>query len=193
MVIPKIIEGRRDKKSSFGQLIKYMADKPSQELTDTVQPTPEMALAVKSDMFEGLNNYLIRKQKVISTPVDVEPGVQRVVVGDVTCQYNTFSLDGAAQEMNSVSQQNTRCKDPVMHYVLSWPDYEKPNDDQVFDSVKFTLASMGMSDHQYVAATGIQITCMCMLLSTASIPRHIKQPHRALPKTLFIRRAAYWN
>ncbi|WP_416337334.1 relaxase/mobilization nuclease domain-containing protein [Klebsiella pneumoniae] len=31
-------------------------------------------------------------------------------------------------------------------------DYEKPNDDQVFDSVKFTLASMGMSDHQYVAA-----------------------------------------
>ncbi|EJC5602031.1 TPA: relaxase/mobilization nuclease domain-containing protein [Klebsiella pneumoniae] len=152
MVIPKIIEGRRDKKSSFGQLIKYMADKPSQELTDTVQPTPETALAVKSDMFEGLNNYLTRKQKVISTPVDVEPGVQRVVVGDVTCQYNTFSLDGAAQEMNSVSQQNTRCKDPVMHYVLSWPDYEKPNDDQVFDSVKFTLASMGMSDHQYVAA-----------------------------------------
>ncbi|WP_181960705.1 relaxase/mobilization nuclease domain-containing protein, partial [Klebsiella pneumoniae] len=152
MVIPKIIEGRRDKKSSFGQLIKYMADKPSQELTDTVQPTPETALAVKSDMFEGLNNYLTRKQKVISTPVDVEPGVQRVVVGDVTCQYNTFSLDGAAQEMNSVSQQSTRCKDPVMHYVLSWPDYEKPNDDQVFDSVKFTLASMGMSDHQYVAA-----------------------------------------
>lgn len=72
MVIPKIIEGRRDKKSSFGQLIKYMADKPSQELTDTVQPTPETALAVKSDMFEGLNNYLTRKQKVISTPVDVE-------------------------------------------------------------------------------------------------------------------------
>lgn len=71
-MIPKIIEGRRDKKSSFGQLIKYMADKPSQELTDTVQPTPETALAVKSDMFEGLNNYLTRKQKVISTPVDVE-------------------------------------------------------------------------------------------------------------------------
>ncbi|WP_228301972.1 hypothetical protein [Klebsiella pneumoniae] len=40
-------------------------------------------MAVKSDMFEGLNNYLTRKQKVISTPVDVEPGVQRVVVGDV--------------------------------------------------------------------------------------------------------------
>lgn len=151
-MIPKIIEGRRDKQSSFGQLIKYMADKPSEGLTDTVQPTPETAAAVDSDMFEGLSAYLVRKQKAVSEPVDVEPGVQRVRVGDVTCQYNTFSLDGASLEMSSVSQQNTRCKDPVMHYVLSWPDYEKPEDDQVFDSVKFTLASMGMSEHQYVAA-----------------------------------------
>ncbi|WP_259678740.1 TraI/MobA(P) family conjugative relaxase [Enterobacter hormaechei] len=151
-MIPKIIEGRRDKESSFKQLISYMTDKPSDSLTDTVQPTNETVSAVAPGTFDGLNNYLTRRETVTSEPVEVAPGVNRVKVGDVTCQYNTFSLEGAAAEMNAVSLQNHRAKDPVMHYVLSWPEHEKPDDNAVFDSVKFTLASMGMQDNQYVAA-----------------------------------------
>ena len=151
-MIPKIIDGRRDKASSFKQLINYMTDKPSDSLTDTVQPTNETVSSVAPGTFDGLNDYLVRNQKTITEPVEVEPGTQRVNIGDVTCQYNTFTLDDAAKEMNAVALQNTRTRDPVVHYVLSWPDHEKPSDDAVFDSVKFTLTAMGMDGHQYVAA-----------------------------------------
>lgn len=151
-MIPKIIDGRRDRKSSFGQLIKYMIDKPSDSLTDTVQPTSETVSSVARGTFDDLTSYMVRNQKTISTPVEIEPGTHRVNVGDVTTQYNTFGWETAAQEMNSVAMQNHRCKEPVMHYVLSWPADEKPQDDQVFDSVRFTLSALGMAEHQYVAA-----------------------------------------
>lgn len=150
-MIPKIIPGRRDRKSSLGQLVKYMVDKPSDSLTDPVQPTSE-TVSARPELFDDLTSYMVRNQKQVTQAVEVEPGVNRQTIGGVTTQYNTFGLETAAQEMNSVAMQNHRCKEAVLHYVLSWPAHENPSDDHVFDSVKFTLTALGMSEHQYVAA-----------------------------------------
>lgn len=150
-MIPKIIPGRRDRKSSLGQLVKYMVDKPSDSLTDKVQPTSE-TVSARPELFDDLTGYMVRDENLVSEATEVEPGVTRQSVGVVTTQFNTFGLETAAQEMNSVALQNHRCKEPVLHYVLSWPAHEKPDDDQVFGSVKFTLEALGMADHQYVAA-----------------------------------------
>lgn len=156
-MIPKIIQGRRDKKSSVKQLIAYISNKPSESLADPVQPTPETVSATNDNRFDKLNDYLVRRNKSeseITEITEITPGTYRQNVGDVICQYNTFSLSGAASEMDAVAAQNTNsnAKNKIMHYVLSWPEHELPEADKVFDSVVFTLKSMGMENHQYVAA-----------------------------------------
>jgi len=153
-MIPKIIQGRRDKKSSIKQLITYISNKPSESLADPVQPTPETVSAIDDNRFDKLTDYLVRRNKSDTEAVEITPGTYRQEIGDVTCQYNTFSLSGAAAEMESVAAQNTNAnaKNKIMHYVLSWPEHELPEANKVFESVEFTLKAMGLENHQYVSA-----------------------------------------
>jgi len=153
-MIPKIIQGRRDKKSSIKQLITYISNKPSESLADPVQPTPETVSAISDNRFDKLTDYLIRRNQSDNEAIEVTPGTYRQEIGDVTCQYNTFSLSGSASEMEAVANQNTNpnAKNKIMHYVLSWPEHELPEADKVFESVEFTLKSMGLENHQYVSA-----------------------------------------
>ena len=99
--------------------------------------------------FSALGGYL-------TSTVDADTGeiLQR---GEVMLSDNLLSSETAAAEMQAVAAQNSRCKDPVMHVVLSWQEGEKPSAEQWQGAVKHALSSLndrdgrGISDHQYMA------------------------------------------
>lgn len=70
----------------------------------------------------------------------------------VICGEAILSAATAASEMNIVAGANTRCKDPVYHYILSWPEPERPSDDQAAEAVRATLEKLGFIEHQWVGA-----------------------------------------
>ncbi len=78
--------------------------------------------------------------------------VREVTRSGVSCQHNCLSLATAAAEMKAVAAQNSRVKDPVYHVILSWPQSEKPTDDQAFDCALHAMDAVGMAEHQYVFA-----------------------------------------
>lgn len=78
--------------------------------------------------------------------------IREVTGTGVSCQHNCLSLATAAAEMKAVAAQNARVKDPVYHVILSWPESEKPTDDEAFDCALHAMQAVGMEDHQYVFA-----------------------------------------
>lgn len=54
--------------------------------------------------------------------------------------------------MKAVAGLNAKVKDPVYHFVISWPSSESPTDEQAFDCGRHALAALDMSAHQYVSA-----------------------------------------
>ncbi|EJM7684749.1 relaxase/mobilization nuclease domain-containing protein [Salmonella enterica] len=155
-MIGRIPPKRRDGKSSFLKLVAYSVirdeDKPDVPLEpdhpDWRRPKS------KDEIFNRLTDYITRSgdESIMQTLSTDEYGRQRVLFDGVMCETNTFSLATAAIEMNAVALQNTRCKDPVLHYFLSWPVTDNPTHDQIFDSVRQSLIEFGMEEHQYVAA-----------------------------------------
>ena len=65
---------------------------------------------------------------------------------------NCLSAETAAIEMRAVSSANTRVKDPLFHYILSWPENEKPTDEQAIEAGKKSLVKFGLVDHQAMLA-----------------------------------------
>jgi hypothetical protein len=63
---------------------------------------------------------------------------------------NLASVDTAALEMESLAFQNTRCKDPVMHLLLSWRENETPTIEQIREAVSITLGELNLSQCQAV-------------------------------------------
>ncbi|EKI4966789.1 relaxase/mobilization nuclease domain-containing protein [Salmonella enterica] len=155
-MIGRIAPKRRDGKSSFLKLVAYSVirdeDKPDMPLQpdhpDWRRPNS------KDEIFNRLLDYITRSgdESIMQTLSTDEYGRQRVLFDGVMCETNTFSLATAAVEMKAVALQNTRCIDPVLHYFLSWPVTDNPTQDEIFESVRHSLISFGMEEHQYVAA-----------------------------------------
>ncbi|AVF38189.1 TraI/MobA(P) family conjugative relaxase [Rahnella sikkimica] len=150
---------RRDKKTSFNKLVSYVStraekkegDVVSAEISNTHVPGTEY---VTTPGFGRLISYVGRESQESSTQIiSMSPeGIQRVLSGEVLCETNCFSLGSAAAEMNMTAMQNRHCKDAVYHFILSWQGDEDPTADAIFSSVRYSLESLGMKDHQYVAA-----------------------------------------
>lgn len=155
-MIGRIPPKRRDGKSSFLKLVSYVVIRDEDKPDMPLEPEHPDWRRPKStdDLFNRLVDYVIRSgdEGAMHTLNIDDDGRQRVLFDGVLCETNNFSLATAAVEMNAVALQNTRCKDPVFHYILSWPTSDNPNQDEVFDSVRHTLKSFGMDEHQYVAA-----------------------------------------
>ncbi|WP_061800065.1 TraI/MobA(P) family conjugative relaxase [Serratia ficaria] len=147
---------RRDKQSSFVQLVAYVSVRDDVPLKDELKEDQRFQRPSRSRkaVFERLVDYMNRNEGAVSEQIsDMSPdGDIRCSVDGVICQHNLMSVETAAMEMNSISMQNTHVKDAVYHYILSWQEDENPTDDQVFDSVKHSLKRLGMEEHQYVAA-----------------------------------------
>ena len=64
--------------------------------------------------------------------------------------FITDTPDGQAAEMIALAEESVRSKDPIVHYVLSWPDGEEPSRDQVDAAVDIYLNELGVPAHQVV-------------------------------------------
>ena len=64
--------------------------------------------------------------------------------------FITDTPDGQAAEMIALAEESVRSKDPIVHYVLSWPDGEEPRPDQVDAAVDIYLNELGVPAHQVV-------------------------------------------
>ena len=66
--------------------------------------------------------------------------------------FLTDDLDSQIAEMIALAGEGRRSRDPIVHYVLSWPEAERPSDEQVEEGVDLLLAEMDVSDHQVMYA-----------------------------------------
>ena len=64
--------------------------------------------------------------------------------------FITDTPDGQAAEMIALAEESVRSKDPIVHYVLSWPDGEEPSPDQVDAAVDIYVNELGVPAHQVV-------------------------------------------
>jgi hypothetical protein len=69
-----------------------------------------------------------------------------------TGMQNIHFPESAAAEMAALAFENKRCKDPLMHIILSWREMELPTDGQVDEAVKIALAELDLQGCQAVWA-----------------------------------------
>ena len=148
---------RGDKGSSFNRLVSYIsdrADKPKDddEVTNRARPSESRS---KDAMFDRLVDYVDRNEgddRAVVITDEFPDGRQRLISGGISCETNCFSWETAAAEMNMVAAQNTKCVDPVYHFILSWRENELPSDAQIFECAEYCIRQVGMEGHQYVTA-----------------------------------------
>lgn len=133
-MIVKVAPARRDGRSSFTKLLDYMTAGLEDAGAD-----PRMV------SFYTLTQYLTTETAFDDAGDQVEKCVA-VEIG------NLSSLQNAAKEMWAVSQRNPRCPDPVFHYILSWPEHERPAVRDILGAARKTLEALGLLEHQYVVA-----------------------------------------
>ncbi|MDR1137961.1 MAG: relaxase/mobilization nuclease domain-containing protein, partial [Synergistaceae bacterium] len=63
---------------------------------------------------------------------------------------NIHFPESAASEMASLAFMNPRCKDPLMHIILSWRETELPTNKQIDEAVKTALEELDLQDCQAV-------------------------------------------
>lgn len=51
-------------------------------------------------------------------------------------------------EMEGLSYENVRSKNPALHFILSWRSYESPTNDQVDEAVEIALKELNLEDCQ---------------------------------------------
>jgi hypothetical protein len=155
-MIIRIPEKRRDGKSSFLQLVAYTVVRDEDKPDTPLEPEhPGWRRPRSKDaIFNHLVDYISRNGDAdLQQIMHADPhGHTQVMFDGVMCETNCFNITTASVEMNAVALQNTRCKDPVLHYFLSWPETDNPSTEHIFDSVRHSLSALGMSEHQYVAA-----------------------------------------
>lgn len=133
-MIVKVAESRRDGKSSFKRLGEY--------LTAGIYQAGD---ALTKTSWDRLTQYITAESVLDSLGQDVEKTIA-VELG------NLNSLKTAAVEMQAVAAQNTRQKDPVYHYIISWPENERPKTADILSAARHTLKALGLQDHQYIVA-----------------------------------------
>jgi len=97
---------------------------------------------------ESVRRKSYRDKSFIEFGLDEEQHV--VTSSGVSCLHNCLSLNTAFAEMNAVAAENTRAKNAVYHFLISWPSEEKPEDSTIFDCAKYAQDSIGMNGHQFV-------------------------------------------
>ena len=63
---------------------------------------------------------------------------------------NISGIEYAATEMQALASLNSRCKDPVFHFILSWREFELPTNEQADEAVGIALSELGLEDCQAV-------------------------------------------
>ncbi|EJM3926431.1 relaxase/mobilization nuclease domain-containing protein, partial [Salmonella enterica] len=153
-VIPK---KRRDGKSSFEDLVSYVSVRDDMTDEELDLSSSSQAEQPHRNRFSRLVDYAtrLRNESFVALVDVMKDGCEWVNFYGVTCFHNCTSLETAAADMEYIAQQAHYAKDntdPVFHYILSWQAHESPRPEQIYDSVRHTLKSLGLGEHQYVSA-----------------------------------------
>ena len=134
-MIPKVVPGRRDGKSSFKKLAAYVTS----GIARSGEPPEKYS-------FGNLTQYITKQSVLDALGENVEKTIG-VEMGNVS------SLLTAPAEMYAVaSKAAATVKEPVYHYILSWPEHERPKTEEIFAAARETLAALGLAEHQYIIA-----------------------------------------
>ncbi|APW48620.1 relaxase/mobilization nuclease domain-containing protein [Rhodoferax antarcticus] len=141
-VIPNQRKFKSNAKSPFNDLVKYITK-------DARKITVAKELGIDGQQYEptepgftDLVNYVVGdNEKNTDAHKCIAIRTHRVV--DITT---------ASAEMAATSKENTRCKDPAYHVILSWPEHENPSPEDIFEAAEHAIKALGMADHQYVLA-----------------------------------------
>ncbi len=112
------------------------------KLISYVEGAAAFQAASGDQQFDNILNYT-------ANPVDQKRGGEKCIA---IRTHGVTDLSSATIEMNTVAARNTRCEDPAYHFVLAWPEFERPHPDEIFEAAEHALRSLGLADHQYVLA-----------------------------------------
>ena len=138
-MIPVILDKRKSKTRSgraFNKLVAYVEGNTARGQQHAVLPNQK---------FENILNYTT-SHKMGRT------GVHKCIAIRTHCLTD---ISSASLEMNAIAARNTRCKDPAFHFVLTWPEFERPSHDLIFEAAEHAIKSLGLGEHQYVLAIHI--------------------------------------
>ncbi|MGS0741461.1 relaxase/mobilization nuclease domain-containing protein [Glaciimonas sp. GG7] len=103
--------------------------------------------------FADIISYAADTPQTITTKLDV-PEIQHL--RDEKCLaiqlHGVTSVLTASAEMNATAAQNSRVKDAAYHYILSWPEHERPSFESIFEAARHSLKALNLQDHQYMLA-----------------------------------------
>lgn len=152
-MIVRVVEPPKGKSSFF-------------RLSDYIAAGIDAHVDSRAVSFEKLTSYMTAESTIDVMGEQVEKCIA-VEAGNVT------NLRNGAKEMWAIGQQNPLCKDPVYHYILSWPENERPPVADIMAAARHTLAALGLQEHQYIVAIHV---------NTDNIHAHV-EVNRVHPRT----------
>ena len=135
-MIPIVLDKRKSKIRSgqvFNKLLSYIQGSIDQS---------ELFKAFENQKFEEILNYT-------TCPIDESSSQEKCIA---IRTHGITDISSASIEMNAVAARNTRCEDPAFHFVITWPEFERPHPNLIFDAAEHAIKSLGLSEHQYVLA-----------------------------------------
>jgi hypothetical protein len=135
-MIPIVLDKRKSKIRSgqvFNKLLSYIQGSIDQN---------ELFKAYENQKFAEILNYA-------TSPIDESSSQEKCIA---IRTHGVTDISSAPIEMNAVAARNTRCQDPAFHFVLTWPEHERPAPDLIFNAAEHAINSLGLADHQYVLA-----------------------------------------
>ena len=121
---------------------KLSTSKPFNDLVNYVTENKHKALHLSSNKFSDILNYS-------TNAFDKRTNEEKCIAIRL---HGIADISTASIQMNAVSSQNTRCVDPTFHFILSWPEHERPNPDLIFDAAEHAIKTLKLAEHQYVLA-----------------------------------------
>ena len=109
------------------------------------QQTEKLYAVSQTQKFGDILNYTTQQQ-------DRRSNVEKCIA---VRTHGVLDISTATVEMNAVAAQNTRCKAPAFHFILTWPEHEYPSPDAIFDAAEHAIKTLKLAEHQYVLAVHI--------------------------------------
>ena len=138
-MLPIIPDQRKStvvKSKQFNDLVAYCQNS---------QQTEKLFAVSQTQKFGDILNYTTQHQ-------DRRSNVEKCIA---VRTHGVLDISTATIEMNAVAAQNTRCKAPAFHFILTWPEHEYPSPDAIFDAAEHAIKTLKLAEHQYVLAVHI--------------------------------------
>lgn len=159
MVVPVIPKQRQHKPSAtkrFNSLINYLQGEQAQQKTQLQTLQEQQELWEEGVKEPAPPSYRPGEPSEFSDILDYTTAPVDTTIDGEKCigirTHGVIGIDTASAEMNAVARMNSRCADPVYHFILSWPEHERPETKAIFEAAEHAIKSLGFGEHQYVIA-----------------------------------------